>query len=74
MVAYIGEKDIDEALKGIKEILIKAADERRSIRIDMDRELHQVPGDGKIDKYESTGQITIQIKTGLRNSMSYKEE
>lgn len=74
MVAYIGTKDIDEALRNIKEILVKAVSEKRSIRIDMDRELHQIPGDGITEKYESTGQITIQIKTGLRNSMSYKEE
>lgn len=42
MVAIFGTKDIDEALNSIKEILIKAVDEKRSIRIDMDRELHQV--------------------------------
>lgn len=62
------EKLVDEALAGIRVVLLKALDEKRKIDIEMSRNEFEVPSSGPVQEYNSTGEIMIQIKTGLRNS------
>lgn len=67
-------KDLDEILSGIKALLMSAMKGSRSIQFEMNRPFFEKPSSGSIQEYETTGQIFIEIRTGLKGSSKYTGE
>lgn len=66
------EEKLDELLSYLKDQLLTAYKEDRQVSLEWNRELHEVPSNTYIRKYESTGEVTITIHIGMKRGKKGK--
>lgn len=64
-------EDVNSIIEFVRSILANAIAENRTIRFEASRQFYELPSSGPVIEYGETGEVTIEISTGLKGSAKY---